>query len=105
MRISTTILAALAVVGLPGLAASAAGDAANGKRLATQWCASCHLVSAEQATATTEAPPFASMAQRPPEAIAGLEAFLAEPHAPMPQLNLARNEIRDLVAYIVSLRK
>ena len=105
MRIWTTILVTLAVAGQPGLAAAAVGDPANGKKLATQWCASCHLVSAEQATATTEAPPFATLAQRSPEAVAGLEAFLADPHPPMPKLNLSRDEIRDLVAYIASLRQ
>ena len=106
MRIWTTIFAILAVAGQPDLAASAApGDPANGKRLAVLWCASCHLVSAEQATTTTEAPPFATIAQETPEAVARLETFLANPHPPMPQLNLTRAEIRDLVAYIASLRQ
>ncbi len=38
--------------------ALAAGDAAAGKALAERSCASCHLVSPDQTTATTEAPPF-----------------------------------------------
>jgi mono/diheme cytochrome c family protein len=86
------------------VAASAAGDAAAGKALAERWCASCHLVSPDQASATTEAPPFATIAKRPPEQIEALEAFLAAPHPPMPPVSLTRQEISDVLAYIASLK-
>ena len=84
--------------------AAALGDADAGKALAEGWCASCHLVSPEQQTTTTEAPPFETIAQRTPDEIAALAAFLADPHPPMPQLSLTRQEIRDLLAYIASLK-
>ena len=96
--------AAMAAVVLHAPTAGAAGDAASGKALATTWCASCHLVAPEQRTATTEAPPFESVAQRSQEEIAALAAFLADPHPPMPQMSLTRQEIRDLLAYIGSLK-
>ena len=105
MRIWMSCFAAMVVASQPVSTASAMGDPANGKRLAERWCASCHLVSKEQATTTTEAPPFEGIAQRSPEEIAGLAAFLTDPHPPMPQLNLTRDEIRDLVAYIASLKR
>ncbi len=82
----------------------AAVNAQTGKTLAEQWCASCHLVSPEQTSATTEAPPFATIAKRSTGEFSWLEAFLADPHPPMPQFSLTRNEIRDLAAYIASLR-
>jgi mono/diheme cytochrome c family protein len=84
--------------------ASAAGDPDTGRAIAERWCASCHLVAPEQTSATTEAPPFATIAQRSPDEIAALAAFLADPHPPMPQMSLTRDEIRDLLAYIASLR-
>ena len=84
--------------------ASAAGDAVTGKALAERWCASCHLVSPEQASATTEAPPFATIAARHSGAIDALAAFLADPHPPMPEMSLTRREIGDLLAYIGSLK-
>jgi hypothetical protein len=53
---------------------------------------------------TTEAPTFQSIAERSPEAIDALRAFLMDPHPPMPDLSLTRQEIRDLLSYIDSLR-
>jgi mono/diheme cytochrome c family protein len=81
-----------------------AGDADRGAELAQQWCASCHLISEDQATASTEAPPFPTIAARSPDEITALAGFLADPHPPMPNLSLTREEIRDLLAYISSLK-
>jgi mono/diheme cytochrome c family protein len=96
--------AAAALVLLTG-AAFAAGDPAAGRALAERWCASCHLIGPGQAAATTEAPPFATVAARAPDALAALAAFLADPHPPMPDFSLTRQEIRDLLAYIASLKQ
>jgi mono/diheme cytochrome c family protein len=85
-------------------AALAAGDAAAGKALAERWCSSCHIVSPEQKTGTTEAPPFADIAARNADSMDALAAFLADPHPPMPQMSLSRQEITDLLAYIGSLK-
>jgi mono/diheme cytochrome c family protein len=85
-------------------AAAAAGDPERGAALARQWCASCHLVAEDQASATTEAPAFASIARRSPDEVSALAGFLADPHPPMPDLSLTRQEIRDLLAYIASLK-
>jgi mono/diheme cytochrome c family protein len=85
--------------------ALAAGDAEAGKLLAERSCSSCHLVSPDQTTATTEAPPFMEIAQRSSEEIEALEAFLSAPHPPMPPVSLTRREIGDVVAYIRSLKE
>jgi len=77
-------------------------DTAMGRQLAEMWCASCHLVSSEQ-EAATEAPPFEDIARDSRGQFGWLEAFLADPHPPMPQLSLTRAEIRHLTAYIGSL--
>lgn len=84
--------------------AHAAGDAANGKQLAERWCASCHLVSPDQKQAMADVPPFATIAKRPDDELEGLRGLLATPHPNMPDMNLTRREIADLVAYIRSLR-
>ena len=106
MKRSALIIGLAAAIWSGGaLAQSRIGDAAVGKRLAETWCASCHLISAEQASATTEAPPFATIAERQPGAYGWIEAFLADPHPPMPNLSLTRAEIRDLTAYIASLAR
>ncbi|MGH6925993.1 MAG: c-type cytochrome [Propylenella sp.] len=104
MRFLIVLSAMTVALGLHAASASAAGDARAGKALAERWCASCHLVAPEQTSATTEAPPFASVAERSAEEIGALAAFLADPHPPMPQMSLTRQEIQDLLAYIASLK-
>lgn len=99
-----TLAVAILVLSLQAASAYAAGNAAAGKALAERWCASCHLVAPEQATATTEAPPFQSIARRSSGDLGALAAFLADPHPPMPQMSLTRQEIKDLLAYISSLK-
>ena len=86
------------------VATAYAADPKQGAEMAKQWCASCHLVSEGQASATTEAPPFGTIARRSPDEFAALAGFLADPHPPMPDLSLTREEIRDLLAYIAGLR-
>jgi mono/diheme cytochrome c family protein len=79
-----------------------AADAANGEMIAKRWCAACHLVAPEQTRASADVPSFAAVARMklPPES---LKAFLSDPHPRMPNMNLTRSEIDDIVAYIGSL--
>lgn len=94
----------LAAAALPGNAL-AQGDAVTGRAVAERWCASCHLVSPDQTSAVADVPTFQSIAQRSESEIEALESFLADPHPPMPDMSLTRNEIRDLLAYIKALRE
>jgi cytochrome c2 len=79
-----------------------AADAAKGEIIAKRWCATCHLVSPEQRTATSDVPSFTSIAHRKLSAEA-LTDFLSSPHPRMPDMDLTRTEIADIVAYIRSL--
>lgn len=90
------------VVGLAN--AAAAADAAQGGVLAKRWCATCHVVSADQARGSTQAPPFSEIAKKPGLTAASIALFLLRPHPPMPDMNLSRSEAADLAAYIVSQR-
>jgi mono/diheme cytochrome c family protein len=89
------------------LAASATGDAAadsaRGAKLAKQWCASCHIVSSDQARGADIAPPFASIAKRPGFTADRTAQFLTRSHPRMPEVHLTRDEARDLGAYIATL--
>ena len=106
MRIAIVVATFLACAVVSRSAAQPmTGDAAEGERLAKVWCASCHLVGPGQTAATTEAPPFESIAGRATDDLGWLRAFLTDPHPPMPQFSLSRDEIRDLAAYIASLKK
>ena len=82
---------------------AAAADMKEGGRLAKQWCSDCHLVGDGQTAGGDAAPTFASIAETADERSDDLRAWLADPHPPMPNLNLTVREIDDLLAYIESL--
>jgi mono/diheme cytochrome c family protein len=98
-------LSALALIPLITPEAFARGDATRGRAIAERWCASCHLVGPGQSQAASDPPSFGSIAKRTPSELDALAGFLADPHPPMPKLSLSREEIRDLLAYIASLRR
>ena len=98
------IIAVLSASGmlLPGWA-QAAGDAASGLTLAQTWCTSCHIV-APGGTGRDNAPSFMAIAAKPNLSEPALRAWLSDPHPPMPNLNLSRQQIDDVVAYLASLK-
>ncbi len=98
-----TLVSAGIVLTMSTIAASAA-DIDRGKTLASLWCSSCHLVTPEQTTGGDGAPTFNSIAEMAAERSKDLRAWLADPHPPMPNLDLSVREIDDLLAYIENLR-
>jgi mono/diheme cytochrome c family protein len=84
--------------------AASAADAENGRRLAERWCAACHLISGEQKSTTTEAPPFSVVARKPDFSTQALAFFLLHPHPKMPDFGLSRDSADDLAAFIASQR-
>ncbi len=103
MKRPTVALLSLTIfAGLPG--AASAADAANGKRLAERWCASCHIVEPTQTQGSTQAPPFSEVAKKPHMDAQMIALFLLNPHPKMPDMNLTRIEASDIAAYIASLK-
>jgi mono/diheme cytochrome c family protein len=87
-----------------GNAQQRAGDPGQGRAIAEMWCSACHLVSSKQTTANADVPTFSAIAQRLPADADVLAAFIANPHPPMPNLSLRRQDIQDLLAYIATLK-
>ena len=81
-----------------------AGNSAQGKAIAERWCSACHMVSPSQSQVHVDVPTFPSIARKLPAEADVLAAFLANPHPPMPNLNLTRRDIQDLLAYIATLK-
>ncbi len=82
-----------------------AADPSQGKTIAERWCSGCHLVEHEQKNAPTDqAPPFASLANRPGFDASKLALLLLAPHPNMPKLALSRFETADLAEYILTLK-
>jgi mono/diheme cytochrome c family protein len=84
-----------------GVAAPA--DPVNGERLAKQWCAACHIVSADQTRGADNVPAFSAIAKMRGFSAENIGQFLLDPHPKMPDMQLTRDEARDLGAYIASL--
>ena len=85
-----------------GSSVAAQGSAEAGKRLAQQWCASCHQVE-PGAPAKDAAPPFASLGVQKGKDPGWIRAWLINPHPPMQGISLSRQQIDDIVAYLQSL--
>jgi len=83
-----------------------AQDIASGKHIAQVWCSNCHLVDSENPKVVSDAvPTFSSIAQTSSTTAVLLAVFLSTPHGRMPDFVLSRRNIRDVSAYILSLRK
>ncbi|WP_342236304.1 c-type cytochrome [Inquilinus sp. OTU3971] len=98
MRVGAFI-ALSAMSALTPCAAGAAGDSERGRTIAETWCVSCHARQSDQ-TAIDAAPSLSAIQERPDLTPDRLRTWLADPHPPMPNLNLTRQEIEDLVAYL-----
>jgi mono/diheme cytochrome c family protein len=82
-----------------------AQDVEAGGQIARKWCSGCHRVEANPKSASDGIPTFASVANTKGMTDTALAVFLRTPHARMPDYSLTRQEIRDVSAYILSLRK
>jgi mono/diheme cytochrome c family protein len=88
------------------LRAQEAGDARSGQALARGVCAACHAVAKGQTSSPDpNAPSFEQLAHVPGMTTLALTVALQTSHATMPNLMLSPDELRDVTAYITSLRE
>lgn len=103
-----------ALLALAGAAVAAAADPAHGvsaidvaegDRLAHALCVNCHIVDTHSSVVRTDrVPSFPWIAQQPGLTQGFLVGWLSTSHERMPDYTLTREEIRQLSAYIVSLK-
>jgi len=101
-------LIACVLVALPGMALAQMepGDPIAGQRLAANWCANCHSIApGGPGPATDIAPSFSAIAALPSTTSMSLRAYLRTPHANMPDYRLSREELDDIVAYLLTVRR
>jgi cytochrome c len=81
-------------------------DAKSGRKIAEKLCVGCHIVGAEAAgkTVPADVPSFARIASKPGQTAQGIAGAIVVPHPPMPQIQLTREEIGDVAAYILTLK-
>ncbi len=115
-RIASAWLVALCVVARSACAEETglSDDVQQGHRLAIEICAYCHVAASDQKITPTLRPPapsLASIAQRPNISADSLQAFLRTTHGGegartgMPNPELLDSQIKQLAAYLLSLRK
>ncbi|PWC37834.1 c-type cytochrome [Azospirillum sp. TSO35-2] len=104
LLVAAALSAVLSASLMPPTAAQAA-DAAEGRRIAEQWCASCHVVGGQGKGpgGTDAAPALATIARDPNRGPDRLRGWLSNPHPPMPNPSLTRADIDNVVAYLNQL--
>jgi mono/diheme cytochrome c family protein len=81
--------------------AAQAADPEEGRRLAAQWCANCHLIARGGPGPVTDAvPAFHVIAGRPGRTEDAIATFLRTPHAGMPDHGLTLRQAQDLAAFV-----
>ena len=80
-------------------------DPVRGQELAEKLCVSCHVISESDDTAVPAGvPTFRGIANKPGQTAEHIQSKLIQPHAPMPDIQLSRKEIDDIIAYLDELR-
>lgn len=100
-------LGVLAMVAAFAGAAAAADTVATepGRRLAERWCDECHVPGAPVKGQAGVAPSFRAVANDPATTERSVRVFLRSPHPTMPNVSLTREQIDDLVTYILGLKE
>jgi len=99
------VAATLLVLPLPGRAESLEGDPASGRSIAMRLCSSCHRVLPMTLSDKDDPASFQSIADLPSTTGMSLNVFLRSNHNNMPDLILSGTESRDVIAYILSLKR
>jgi mono/diheme cytochrome c family protein len=104
MRSAITIASMLA--GLAPAAAQEAGDPRVGLDVARESCATCHaILRVEDRSPNPDAPSFSHIANVPGMTAMALHVALQSPHKTMPNVMLEPDELRNLIAYILTLKE
>jgi mono/diheme cytochrome c family protein len=82
------------------------GNPQRGRELALRLCITCHLIDrTPPGPVRADVPSFPAIAGRPASTAEHLAGKIIVPHPAMPTVALTADEIRDIVAYIVSLKR
>jgi mono/diheme cytochrome c family protein len=79
-------------------------EARQGRAFAQRVCSGCHGIELDAPALAAGAPNFYAIARTPGMSSLALRVALETPHHSMPNLMLTADELRDITAYIMSLR-
>jgi mono/diheme cytochrome c family protein len=93
------------IAGATAVSAQDLGDKSRGRVFAQAICAECHaVIPTEPASPRTDAAPFRAIANTPGMTELALAVWLKTPHRNMPNLIIGKDDLENVIAYIVSLR-
>jgi mono/diheme cytochrome c family protein len=97
--------AAFAIAGATPGNAQNVGDAAKGRAFAQQICSECHNIEKGQRPSPNGlAPNFETVAKTPGLTAIALTAALRTSHRTMPNIIIPDDDLRNVVAYVLSLQ-
>lgn len=106
MRSSAGFAALIYLGAVIAAQAQAIGSPRQGLKVARVQCAECHRVANEGSySPNPAAPTFEHIANIPGMTSRALTAALRTSHRTMPNVIISNTEIRDVVAYILSLKR
>ena len=113
-KVTIAVLLSLALLLIVLFAARPAGgqypalaraETDKGRRLAETLCVTCHLVGPHgPPSVVVGVPSFEAIANHTGQTPERLAGALIIPHPPMPAISLTNAEMRDIIAYILTLR-
>jgi len=83
--------------------AQQAGDAGAGAAYAKQYCSKCHAIGDTEISPEPKAPRFKDIANKRSAVV--LDVWLRRPHLYMPNIVVEADQIDNVIAYILSLKK
>jgi len=78
-------------------------DPQAGFEYAQTYCATCHAIS-EEKSPLPQAPRFRNVADQPGITATALQVWMQTSHPTMPNIVVAPNDMRNVIAYILSLK-
>jgi mono/diheme cytochrome c family protein len=95
--------ASIVLAAAAGAHADELGNSQSGFVYAQQYCAKCHGISGE-ASPLPQAPRFKDVAEQPGMTLTALTVWLQTSHPTMPNIIVEPQDMRNVVAYILSLK-
>lgn len=105
MKRTVALPAFLIVVTAGSVLAQNVSQQLKGAAFAQQVCAECHAIQAGRpGSPNGQAPTFETVAKTPGMTAIALTAILRTSHRTMPNIILADDDLRNVIAYIMSLK-
>ncbi len=100
------LMICLAAGGVLPVLAQGTGDAGQGYQYAKTFCSECHGIERDDlGSPNFAAPSFRTVANTPGMSRRALVVWLQSPHPTMPNLVIPREDMHDVIEYIMSLKE